>query len=176
MLSAEISTMNSRGRAPKIRVRPSQASDGVAMWHLADRSTLDTNSPYAYVHYGDQFSSTCRVAINDDGAVVGFVLAHLLPKRPNSLFIWQIGVAEEARGLGIASEMLDSLWADTADVSFLEATVTPSNTASDRLFRRFAQQHAAELETSLIYGEALFPAGTHEAELRYRIGPIAIDS
>jgi L-2,4-diaminobutyric acid acetyltransferase len=54
---------------------------------------------------------------------------------------------------------------------FVEATVTPDNTASDRLFAAFARDRDAELRrTPLLPGE-LFP-GDHQPEELYRIGPL----
>lgn len=144
------------------------------MWQLATESTLDDNSPYAYVLWGDHFSSTSRVALDTDDNVIGFVMGHRIPDRPDCLFVWQIGVADAFRGHGIASELLDGLWASVDGVKFLEATVTPSNSASDRLFRSFASRHGGEQSRGLAYNDELFPLGSsHEAEYLYRIGPIA---
>lgn len=172
MLLADLSATKPRSRAPEIRVRPTTSNDGAAMWRLADESALDTNSPYAYLLWADQFSSTCRVAVDQSDKVIGFVMGHLIPERSESLFVWQIGVAKEARGGGVASRLLDELWQSVGEARFLEATVTPSNTASDRLFRGFANRHGGELVTFVAYGAELFPGNDHEAELSYQIGPI----
>jgi L-2,4-diaminobutyric acid acetyltransferase len=137
-----------------------------------EASTLDTNSPYAYVLWGDHFAATSRVARGGE-EVVGFVMAHRVPDRPDVLFVWQVGVAASQRGRGLASRLLDEAWRSVEGVRWLEATVTPSNQASDRLFRAFAVRHGAELSTSEAYGEDLFPDGQdHEAEVLYRIGPM----
>lgn len=142
------------------------------MWRLAADSTLDDNSPYAYLLWGDAFASTSRVAVDEDDRMVGFVTGLRLPDRPDSLFIWQIGVDQRVRGQGVASQLLDRLWVEVSGFRFLESTVTPSNEASDGLFRSFASRHGGALERSLAFGEELFPDGGHEAEYRYRIGPI----
>lgn len=141
------------------------------MWELAQSTSLDRNSPYAYLLWGDHFSATSRVAWDTDG-LVGFLLGYRVPGQPDTLFVWQVGVADRVRGLGIASRLLDEVADSTRGVRFVEATVTPSNEASDRLFRSFAQRHGAEVDTSVAYAEDVFPRQGHEAEIRYRIGPV----
>lgn len=151
---------------------PPTPADGEGMWRLVESSTLDTNSPYAYVLWGDHFAATSRVARIDD-EVVGFVMGHRVPERPDVLFVWQVGVAESQRGCGLATRLLDEVWEANDGLTHLEATVTPTNRASDLLFRGFARRHGAVVETSTVYGEDLFPAEQdHEAEVLYRIGPI----
>ncbi|CAN5899762.1 diaminobutyrate acetyltransferase [soil metagenome] len=133
-------------------------------------TTLDENSPYAYVLCGDHFARTSRVAHHDD-IVVGFVMGYPVPDRPDTLFVWQVGVDARARGQGLALRLIEEVWAHNPAFRFLESTVTPSNEASDRLFRAFAARHGAEVRTSLAYGVTCFP-GDHEAEIGYTIGPI----
>lgn len=141
------------------------------MWELAQSTSLDRNSPYAYLMWGDLFSRTSRIARDGDG-VVGFVLGHLVPERRDTLFVWQVGVAERVRGQGIASRLLEEAFGAAQGVRFVEATVTPSNGASDRLFRSFAERHGAAVNTEVAYAPELFPTEGHEAEIRYRIGPM----
>jgi len=74
-------------------------------------------------------------------------------------------------------------------VSFLEATVSPSNTASLALFRSFARRRDTTLATHEGYGAELFPHAPdrapdrppharppHEAEPLLRIGPFTSPS
>ena len=148
-------------------------SDGADVWRLVKASTLDDNSPYAYLLWGDHFGSTSRVlrAEGPEGDLLGFVMGFEVPEGPDTLFIWQVGVAPEARGRGIGSQLLDDLWADRPSLRWLEATVTPGNAASDRLVRAFATRHGLAVTTEMAYREDDFPTGDHEAEIRYRIGP-----
>ncbi len=141
------------------------------MWALADRTGLDLNSPYAYVLWGDHFRSSSLIAeAPSDPTPLGFVMGFRPPEDHETLFVWQIGVDERARGRGLAARMLDHLVAELG-VSHVEATVTPSNDASAALFRGLGARHDAPVVAALRYGEDMFPGG-HEAEVCFRIGPI----
>lgn len=158
-------------RSPTIRFGRPTPADGAAIWELVAGTTLDLNSPYAYVLWGDHFSATSAVA-HDDHGLAGFVMGHRVPDRPATLFVWQVGVVERARGTGLASRLLDEVWSGLDQVQHLEATVTPTNTASDRLFKSFGARHGLPVRTEPAYGEEMFPGEEHEAEFLYRIGPI----
>jgi L-2,4-diaminobutyric acid acetyltransferase len=56
-------------------------------------------------------------------------------------------------------------------VTHIEASVTPENEASQRLFDAFARRWEAPLERSELFGLDLFPDG-HAAEQLLRIGPL----
>ena len=43
------------------------------------------------------------------GKPAGFVTAHRLPDRPDVLFVWQVAVLSEFRGLGIAKRLLNDI-------------------------------------------------------------------
>ena len=148
--------------------RTARTADGPTLWELAKSSGLDENSPYAYLLWTEYFGDTTVVAIDDDRPV-GFVTAFARPDEPESVFVWQIGVDDAHRRRGIAGALLDEL-VERCGADHLEATVTPSNTASETLFRRFADRHDAAVTTEELFGEALFPPG-HGAEIRFRIGP-----
>ncbi|MBU8908879.1 diaminobutyrate acetyltransferase [Desertibacillus haloalkaliphilus] len=146
--------------------------DGSAMWELVNNSTLDQNSAYKYIMMCEFFAETCVVA-KENGKLVGFVTAFIPPERPDVVFVWQIGVDASQRGKGLASKILNELVAREAckDVRYLEATVTPSNVASQSLFRRLARDHNTECEVKECFAEELFPGEGHEAEDTFRIGP-----
>lgn len=136
------------------------------MWALAERSGLDRNSPYAYVMFAEYHRLTCVVA-EAAGNLVGFVTGFCIPAEPDTLFVWQIAVDDSQRGQGLGGRMLDELVARTR-VRTVEATVTPSNAASDALFRSLGRRHGHEVAMTTAFEEDLFPEG-HEAEIRYRI-------
>lgn len=155
--------------------RPVQA-DGAALWRLVrEAGSLDLNSPYAYLLVATDFAATSLIA-EQDGLPLGFLAAYRPPPRPDAVFVWQVGVAPAARGQGLAARMLAAV-ADRAaqdGARWLEATVTPSNRASDALFRGFARDRGFACEVGEGFAAADFPETetSHEAERRYRIGPL----
>jgi L-2,4-diaminobutyric acid acetyltransferase len=147
--------------------------DGAAMWELVNDSTLDQNSAYKYIMMCEYFSDTCVVA-KHNGKLVGFVTAFIPPEKKDVVFVWQIGVDSNTRGKGIASKLLNELITRNKcrGVRFVEATVTPSNKASQSLFKRLARDHQTKCKISECFSEDLFPSDDHEEELCFRIGPI----
>lgn len=157
-------------RAPRPR-------DAAPVWRLASASrSLDVNSPYAYLLACREFAATCTVA-DVDGDVAGFVIGFRPPARPESVFVWQVAVADAHRKQGMGGSMLDHLVGRVPGARWLEATVTPGNGASDRLFRAFASRRGAPLREEPFAASEDFPpeAGPHEAETLYRIGPLDPD-
>jgi L-2,4-diaminobutyric acid acetyltransferase len=155
-----------------IRYEKPEPRDATAMWEIArDSGTLDLNSPYFYLIFSDQFADTSIVARSGND-VVGFVCGFQPPERPEALFIWQIAVAPSHRRQNIGHQLLRELMIRLSDgVRYLEATVTPSNLPSQRMFRSFARIHEAPCEEAPLYGEDLFPAGKHEEEQLLTMGP-----
>ena len=149
--------------------RHARLEDGPALWALARENGLDENSPYAYLLWSEYFRASTVVAADDRDAAVGFVMAFLRPDEPETVFVWQVGVAADHRRRGIAGRLLDELFARTG-ATVMEATVTPSNSASETLFRRFGDRHGLSVAVEPLFTEELFPPG-HEAELRFRIAP-----
>lgn len=159
-----------------IRFRHPTAEDGHAVWSLVGESPpLERNSCYAYLLLCRDFAATSLVA-ERDGALVGFVIGYRRPARPDTLFVWQVGVAESARGCGLGREMLLELLAPNAadGVGRLEASVAPSNEASRRLFASLARDVGAPCREETLFAPDLFPGG-HEEEVLFRIGPFAPD-
>lgn len=148
---------------------PPRPEDGRHLWRIArDSKTLDLNSPYSYVLWCRDFAAT-SVVVRAGGEIRGFVTGFDRPEEPGTLFVWQVAVDAAWRGRALAGRMLAYL--ANRGHRFVEATVTPDNTASDRLFTAFARDRGAELRrTPLLAGE-LFP-GDHEPEELYRIGPL----
>jgi L-2,4-diaminobutyric acid acetyltransferase len=149
------------------------AADGAEIWRLVRTGgTLELNSAYAYMLLGAHFGDTSVVA-RQSGAIVGFVWAYLVPDRPDTVFVWQIGVSESSRGQGLAAAMLNEIRRrpNCRDVRFLEATVAPSNRASMALFRSFARRQDAPFALSTAFDSSQFPDPSHETEMLVRIGP-----
>ncbi|MDQ0830163.1 L-2,4-diaminobutyric acid acetyltransferase [Streptomyces achromogenes] len=156
--------------------RPSVA-DGAALWRLAKESgTLDLNSSYSYLLWCRDFAGTSAVARAEDGAPVGFVTGYVRPEDPRTLLVWQVAVDAAHRGRGLAAALLDGLTARLAaqrPLTTVETTITPGNTASERLFASYAERHGATVTREVLFGAGLFPDGPHDPEVLYRIGPLS---
>ena len=147
--------------------------DGQKLWHLVKESgTLDLNSAYCYLMLCEYFRNTCMAAwIND--RIVGFVSGYLLPEANDTLFVWQVTVAHEVRGRGIGKQLIMNLLnSETGKkVRRIQATVSPSNTASNSLFSSVAEELKTSLRITEGFGSNIFPGGDHEREDLLTIGP-----
>ncbi|MCD9142309.1 diaminobutyrate acetyltransferase [Streptomyces albireticuli] len=153
-----------------------RVEDGAAIWRMArDSGALDLNSSYSYLLWCRDFAATSAVARRADGRPAGFVTGYLRPERPGTLVVWQVAVDHGHRGRGLAAALLDGLVARVArerDVHAVETTVTPDNTASNRLFASFAARHGARVDREVLFDDGLFPGGGHAPEVLHRIGPL----
>lgn len=158
-----------------VRMRTPTVTDAAAMWNLLIAAGLDRNSPYAYLLVCTDFAATSLVAEDEDG-LVGAVAAYRPPPRPQAVFVWQVGVAERARGQGLARRMLHELlqMPGNADATELTATVTPDNEPSLRLFRGLARELGVGCEESPRFLAEHFPvgAGDHQPENELVVGPV----
>ena len=121
-----------------LSLRHPRTEDGAALWRLVrDMGGLELNSAYFYLLYCRDYADSCLIA-EVDGELAGFVLGHQPPSRPESLFVWQIGVAPGMRQRGVGQQLLDAL-IDRRDPHsgderqrwrYLEASVAPDNRAS----------------------------------------------
>ncbi|MER7949480.1 diaminobutyrate acetyltransferase [Streptomyces sp. NPDC096079] len=161
-----------------VTVGPAEIADGAELWRIARGSgELDLNSPYSYLLWCRDFADTTAVARDASGRPVGFVTGYLRPDAPGTLFVWQVAVEDSHRGTGVAGTLLDALSARVAaehGLDRVEATVTPGNQASDRLFRSYARRHGADVTRDVLFPSASFPVSGHEAEVLYGIGPLAL--
>lgn len=129
-------------------IRNPVVSDAAAMWHLVqDCGVLDKNSCYAYLLVCRDFADTSLVSYAE-GNLQGFVSAYIPPNHAEALFVWQIGIAQSARRQGLAKELLRNLMqlCIARQIPYLEATVTPSNTASAGLFQSIATEFEASFQ------------------------------
>lgn len=140
---------------------------------VADSGVLDENSEYCYLLLCRDFGETSLVAYQGD-VLVGFVTAYRPPGRRDCLFVWQVGVHVQARGQGLASRLLERLVCQPGcrGIRSLEATVTPSNTASRRLFESFASRHQIPCLVQPGFPAKLFASAGHEDEDLFCIGPL----
>lgn len=162
----------SEARTIEIRAPRAEDARGIHALVCAD-DTLETNSAYCYLLLCTHFGQNAVVA-ERDGDIAGFVCAYRPPSDPESVFVWQVGVAPAGRGQGLGKRLLHALVRRPAnrDARWLTATVDADNGPSNRLFAAFAREHDATLETGTGFPAELFPPG-HAAEPLLRIGPLA---
>lgn len=162
-----------RKAATGLSVRVPRSADGPRVWHLvAEAGTLDTNSLYANLLQCSHFASTCAVA-ESDGKIVGWMSGYVPPEQPDTLFVWQICVAEAARGHGLAQDLITKVLArpENQDLSKVECTITASNAASWALFGKVAQALDASLTSRPHFLHETHLDGQQESEIRVTIGP-----
>jgi len=154
--------------------RAPSAADGAALWELARASgVLEVNSPYSYLLLAEHFTDTC-VVVERDSKPVAFVCAFVSPAARDTLFVWQVAVAPNERGHGLAGRLLSHLLARPAcrHIRRLEATVATSNAASRALFESVARELDVPFTVYPGFGPELFPGSAHEREELVRIGPL----
>ncbi|WP_282796383.1 diaminobutyrate acetyltransferase [Streptomyces sp. CC224B] len=178
-LQASDPRVNSHGMPEGLRLDTPGVADGAAIWRIArDSKVLDLNSSYSYLLWCRDFAATSAVARDADGEPVGFVTGYVRPDAPRTLVVWQVAVDHAHRGRGLAAALLEGLTAKVAaerGTDTVETTITPGNTASERLFTSYAERHGARVERTVLFDAALFPGddGGHEPEVLYVIGPVA---
>ncbi|MGK5733446.1 diaminobutyrate acetyltransferase [Streptomyces sp. URMC 124] len=163
-----------------------RVEDGAAIWRIArDSGTLDLNSSYSYLLWCRDFAATSAVARRaGDGEPAGFITGYVRPSRPRTLVVWQVAVDRPHRGRGLAAALLEGLVTRIAresgngtginTIDTVETTVTPGNTASNRLFASFAERHHAPVEREVLFRGGMFPEPGHDPEVLHRIGPLAL--
>jgi L-2,4-diaminobutyric acid acetyltransferase len=154
---------------------PLTAFDGPALHRLVEVCTpLDTNSLYCNLLQSSHFAAT-SITAKTDGALIGSITAYRIPERPDTLFIWQVAVHPQARGQALGHRMLRALLdrPSLTDIRFIETTITEDNSASWRLFLKFADECSAKTQRSIMFEKAQHFDGHHDSEQLLRIGPFA---
>jgi len=161
-------------KTSEINYRHPTLDDGANIYRLVKSCPpLDVNSQYYYYILCKDFNNTCVIA-EYKRAALGFVSAYLRPKQPHCLFVWQVAVAKDTRGMGLASNMLEWLikQPECCDIQYMEATISSSNKPSQGLFLQFAKDHNANYKTNLFLDESHFDDESHEEEVLYTIYPL----
>lgn len=167
------STLAEQLETNSYKFRSPVAEDGVAVNRLiANCPPLDTNSLYCNLLQCSHFSETSIVA-EQNFQVVGFISGYVVPKREDTLFVWQVAVDESARNQGLALKMLLQLLQKPVryNIRYLETTITDKNTASKALFTRLASQLGVEMVTTQLFKRDVHLADQHDDEFLYRMGP-----
>ncbi len=139
---------------------------------VANCPPLDPNSVYCNLLQCSHFAKT-SVAAEYDGELVGFISGYIIPERIDTLFIWQVAVDQERRGLGIANKMLQHILQrpQCNRIANIETTITESNQASRSLFKRLADDLNAGMQESRVFDHERHFDGQHDSEYLIRIGP-----
>lgn len=156
-----------------LRFRAPSKADGAKLWELVrDSGKLDLNSPYFYLAMSHWFSQSCLLVEDiETNRLVGMIIGFRKPSSTSTLFIWQITVHKQYRGSGIALHMLNQL-TEQPDIQYVEATISPSNYSSRRLFEKWAASRQVDIVQSACFAETDFPDQRHEQEDLYIIGPL----
>lgn len=158
----------------QLTIRPPGAEDGPAVSRLIENSPpLDINSAYCNLLQCSHFASTSAAALVAE-ELVGFISGYRLPKRADTLFVWQVAVSSEVRGVGVAGLMLDEIIDRPANrgITWIETTITADNASSWRMFERFATNHKASTTSRLMFESGRHFQGAHDSEHLLRIGPL----
>lgn len=159
-------------------MREPAAEDAAQLNQLVrDCAPLDPNSLYCNLLHCTHFAATSVAAVRRSPVgerLVGFISAYIPPEQQDTLFVWQVAVAPEARHQGLGRRMLDAIVERPAcaDVRFLDTTINPSNGASWALFESWADRRDAPTETALHFERERHFDGRHEDEMLLRIGPL----
>lgn len=157
----------------KTVLRRPEDADGQKVYELiAACPPLDTNSMYCNLLQCTHFSETCVLA-EKDGKAVGFISAYIPPEQPDTLFVWQVAVHEDARGDGLGKKMLRRILGRSVcrDVKKIQTTITRDNKASWGLFRSFAKTIGNNCHDEVLFCRKEHFAGRHASEHLLTIGP-----
>lgn len=158
--------------------RQPNLSDGLAIYQLIKACPpLDLNSSYLYFLQASHFAETCML-VEEQGVLLGFVSAYFRPDVAHELFVWQVAVAPAARGKGLAKRLLQALLLHLKSkhpVHSLSCTISPSNRASQGLFKSLAQQYQFNLTVSDFISASHFGGLNHEAEQLYSLTGQQVD-
>lgn len=167
----ETKTGNMLLHLSSIQLRKPTSEDGSSINTLIENcNPLDTNSLYCNLLQATHFADTAILAETKQG-ICGFVSSYILPRRPNTLFVWQVAVDASARGLGLASRMLQQLLLNQSGVEYLHTTITVNNKASWKTFERLARDLNAPLVQQEFFNKERHLNGKHASEMLVVIGP-----
>ncbi|MCG9681788.1 diaminobutyrate acetyltransferase [Vibrio sp. Isolate23] len=147
------------------------AEDGHDIFKLiAQCPPLDTNSSYCNFLQSTHFRQTCLLA-RYKGEISGFVSGYRKPEEPSTLFIWQVAVAPNFRGKGLALRMIDALLARDAlqNITAIETTITQGNGSSWALFKKVDARNGLQGSISTFLDQNTHFKGEHDTEYLYRI-------
>ncbi|MBN2126627.1 MAG: GNAT family N-acetyltransferase [Deltaproteobacteria bacterium] len=123
-------------------IRSCRARDVDAIRGFVNRcKPLDLHSAFTYWVLCTCFPDTCLLMEGDEG-IIGFASGVPSSAEQGVFYFWQIGVAPECRGRGHATALIEKMVeaALHGGCHALQVTIAPENTASLRVFSRFAER------------------------------------
>ena len=157
--------------------RMPESTDGPAVYELIKNcDPLDINSRYCNLLQTYHFKDTCVAAECPNGNLWGFISGYIIPNSDNTLFIWQVAVSNEARGLGLGKEMLlHILRRKHLDIHYIHTTITEENGPSWGMFSSLARDLDTNMSTRLLFDSEKHFDGRHEDEIMLQLGPFSMD-
>ncbi len=156
-------------------IRAPRAEDGHDVHQLiAACPPLDTNSAYCNLLQCSHFAQSSALAICATKPM-GFVSGYTLPEHPSTLFIWQVAVHPDARGMGLGKAMIKHILQRDfpASVTSVHTTITAENDKSHCLFNSLARDLSANITTTVMFDRDQHFGGKHATEVLWQIGPFA---
>lgn len=144
--------------------RPVTDGDAALLLHLARSCPpLDVHTGYTYWVICHLYRETAFV-LEEGGRPVGYVMA--VP-HGRVLFVWQVGIQEEYRGLGLAGRLFDALaMASRGRFDLLELTISPDNAASLGAFNSWCRNAGLLVDA---VGPIRVPEHEEPGEILYRV-------
>lgn len=149
-------------------------NDGNDIFELiANCPPLDVNSSYCNFLQSFHFRQTCVLA-EYNGKLAGFISGYLKPDNHAELFVWQVAVAPEHRGKGLAFQMLKELLMrdNLQHIEAVETTITKDNQGSWNLFKKLDRTLGKQGSVTTFLDETKHFQGQHDTEYLYHI-PLA---
>ncbi len=102
------------------------------------------------------FRDNCYVA-RKSGRVVGWVMGFISTRKPDSYFLWQIGIDSEMQGTGLGTKLLQFVENDLRGKNCrrIELTIDPENVPSQKLFNKNGYRNSSRDEgapTTMVNG------------------------
>jgi L-2,4-diaminobutyric acid acetyltransferase len=153
--------------------------DAPGVWGLVrDCPPLDCNSRYCNLLQCTDFADTCILAAHaaDGERPLGWVSGYRPPNDRSTLFIWQVAVHPDARGISLGKRMILALLRrrECQGVRSLKTTVTADNKASRGMFRSLAKMLRAPISERRHFDKQRHFDGRQDTEHLITIRDVAI--
>lgn len=144
-------------RHPKPIVRFPSEEDSAEVMELINESEISKYAALSRNILQKDLLSETSVVAELDGQIVGWMAAYKLPHDLETLFVWQLIVSEDERGLGLGSLMINSaLNRDICEgVERVQTAIEADDGDTWRSFKRFAHSKNTDLNVETDYTHSL---------------------